>query len=69
MGEVSGLLDRVAQAARGRGDPLHGRRLAGRPSTLGIATVGPALDHAYVERWVRDLDLANEWAAAKTSEI
>ena len=33
-----------------------------------VATIGPALDHAYVERWVRDLDLADEWEAAKTTE-
>ncbi len=34
-----------------------------------VATVGAALDRAYIERWARDLDLADEWAAAKTTEI
>ena len=33
-----------------------------------VATVGAALDRAYIERWVRDLHLADEWEAAKTSE-
>ena len=33
-----------------------------------IATVGPSLDHPYIERWVRDLDLSEEWEAAKTTE-
>lgn len=29
-----------------------------------VATVGPALDRAYVERWVASLDLREEWEAA-----
>ena len=33
-----------------------------------VATVGPALDQRYVERWVRDLALSDEWEAAKTTE-
>ncbi len=33
-----------------------------------VATVGSALDRAYIERWVRDLQLADEWEAAKTTE-
>jgi hypothetical protein len=31
-----------------------------------VATVGAALDRAYIERWVRDLELADEWDQAKT---
>lgn len=33
-----------------------------------VATVGVALDRAYLERWVRDLDLTEEWAAISTIE-
>ena len=33
-----------------------------------VATVGVALDRAYLERWVRDLDLTEEWAAISTVE-
>ena len=33
-----------------------------------VATVGPALDQAYIEQWVRDLELSEEWDAAKTTE-
>jgi hypothetical protein len=33
-----------------------------------IATVGAALDRTYIERWLRDLDLADEWEAAKTDD-
>ena len=33
-----------------------------------IATIGAALDSTYVERWVRALDVADEWEAAKTTE-
>ena len=33
-----------------------------------VATVGTALDRAHIERWVRELDLAEEWEAAKTTE-
>ena len=33
-----------------------------------VATVGAALDRAYIERWVRDLELADEWEAAKATE-
>lgn len=32
-----------------------------------IATIGSALDRAYVERWVRDLGLEEEWTAAQTA--
>jgi hypothetical protein len=33
-----------------------------------LATMGAQLDHAYVERWVKDLDLQDEWdRARKTS--
>jgi hypothetical protein len=34
-----------------------------------VATVGQELDRAYVERWVHDLDLADEWLAAQKSPI
>jgi hypothetical protein len=34
-----------------------------------VATVGPELDRAYVERWVHDLDLVDEWIAAQKSRI
>jgi len=30
-----------------------------------IATVGERLDRGYIERWVRDLDLAEEWNTAQ----
>ncbi len=33
-----------------------------------VATIGTALDRPYLERWVRDLDLADEWESAKTTE-
>jgi hypothetical protein len=34
-----------------------------------LATVGQQLDRACVERWVHDLDLADEWLAAQKSPI
>lgn len=34
-----------------------------------LATVGQQLDRTYVERWVHDLDLADEWLAAQNSPI
>ncbi len=34
-----------------------------------LATVGVALDRAYVERWVHDLDLADEWRAAQATAV
>lgn len=34
-----------------------------------IATVGAELDRAYIERWVRDLDLADDWATAMATEM
>jgi hypothetical protein len=33
-----------------------------------VATVGAALDRGYIEGWVRDLDLADEWEQAKATE-
>jgi len=32
-----------------------------------LATVGPQIDRAYVERWIHDLDLADEWVAAQNA--
>lgn len=34
-----------------------------------LATVGEQFDRAYVERWVRDLDLVDEWVAAQNAPI
>jgi hypothetical protein len=34
-----------------------------------LATFGQQLDRAHVERWVRDLDLADEWLAAQRAAI
>lgn len=34
-----------------------------------IASAGDALDRAYIERWVHDLDLDDEWEAAQTTPI
>lgn len=53
---------------------LEWSKLAGgsqrqRRDVAGIVAIGgPALDRAYIERWVRDLDLSGEWEAAKTTE-
>jgi hypothetical protein len=41
-----------------------------RRDVAGILTnAGDALDRAYIERWVRDLDLDDEWKAAQTTPI
>jgi hypothetical protein len=34
-----------------------------------LATVGAELDRDYIERWVRDLDLVDEWRAAQKATI
>lgn len=34
-----------------------------------IATTGSSLDRDYVERWVRDLDLLEEWQAAQSTPV
>jgi hypothetical protein len=34
-----------------------------------VATIGQQLDRAHVERWVRDLDLVDEWVAAQKASI
>jgi hypothetical protein len=34
-----------------------------------LATLGPAIDRAYVERWVRDLDLTDDWLAAQQTAV
>lgn len=34
-----------------------------------VATVGDDLDRAYIERWVHDLDLADEWKRAQESAV
>ena len=33
-----------------------------------VATVGATLDRAHIERWVRELELTEEWEAAKTTD-
>lgn len=34
-----------------------------------VATAGASLDVAYVERWVRELELTAEWDAARATEL
>jgi hypothetical protein len=34
-----------------------------------VAVVGPALHHAYIERWVREMDLADEWDAGRNTAL
>src|SRR5271165_7196313 len=34
-----------------------------------LTTLGSELDREYVERWVRDLDLVEEWRAAQATPI
>jgi hypothetical protein len=34
-----------------------------------LATIGSALDVAYVERWVDDLALREEWASARKTAL
>lgn len=34
-----------------------------------LASVGDALDHRYLERWVRDLGLEDEWRAAQAAAV
>jgi hypothetical protein len=34
-----------------------------------IATLGNQLDRAYIERWVRELDLADEWSHAQQTVV
>jgi hypothetical protein len=34
-----------------------------------LAIVGQALDRAYIERWVRDFDLADEWLASQKTSV
>jgi hypothetical protein len=60
-GEIKGVLEQWSKAAGG--SQRQRRDVAGI-----VATIGSALDLAHVERWVRGLDLADEWAAAKTTE-
>jgi hypothetical protein len=34
-----------------------------------VATIGDALDRDHIERWVRDMELAEEWQAAQTTPV
>lgn len=34
-----------------------------------VATVGDELDRAYIERWIQDLDLADEWQRAQETAV
>jgi hypothetical protein len=34
-----------------------------------LAIVGQELDRAYVERWITNLDLADEWLAAQKTAV
>jgi hypothetical protein len=34
-----------------------------------VATVGDDLDYAYIERWLNELDLEDEWEQAKQTQI
>lgn len=34
-----------------------------------LATVGDDLDYAYIERWLDELDLSDEWELAKRTQL
>lgn len=34
-----------------------------------LAIVGDDLDHGYIERWLKELDLTDEWLLAKQTQI
>lgn len=34
-----------------------------------VASAGDALDRIYIEQWVRDLDLDDEWKVAQTTPV
>ncbi len=46
------------------GSERQGRDVAGI-----VATIGSELDLPYIERWVRDLDLTDEWLAARKTTV
>ena len=54
------IVAKLEWSKQGGGSERQRRDVAGI-----LATVGTSLDRAYVDRWVRDLDLADEWQAAQ----
>lgn len=57
------IVAKLEWSAQSGGSPRQRRDIAGI-----VATVGEALDRAYIERWVRDLGLEAEWNAAQSDE-
>jgi len=61
MSELKGLLEWSVQSG---GSERQRRDVAGI-----LATTGSRLDRVYIERWVHDLGLEDEWTAAQAATI
>lgn len=57
------IVAKLEWSKQGGGSQRQRRDIAGI-----LATMGADLDHAYLEQWIADLDLTEEWALARTTE-
>ena len=64
MSDLRDLLERIVPSKLGGGSQRQRRDVAGM-----LATVGDDLDHGYIEQWLNELDLTNEWLLAKQTQV
>ncbi len=58
------IIAKLEWSKLGGGSERQRRDVAGM-----LATVGDALDHGYIERWLNELDLTDEWLLAKQTQV
>ena len=58
------VIAKLEWSKAGGGSERQRRDVAGM-----LATVGDDLDYAYIERWLNELDLSDEWEAANQTQV
>ena len=58
------IIAKLEWSKLGGGSERQRRDIAGM-----LATVGDDLDYAYIERWLNELDLSDEWELAKQTQV
>jgi hypothetical protein len=62
MSDLRDLLERIVPALQQAGVPFM---VAGSFAS----TVGDDLDYGYIERWLNELDLTDEWVLARQTQV
>jgi len=58
------IIAKLEWSESSRGSQLQRSDIAGM-----VATVGDDLDYGYIERWLNELDVTDEWVLAKQTQV